>query len=287
LPFAPIGDSEQNVAAQQRLMDQKVELGNQQLSYKLLGRGGRLLLVFPGYGHTADSMLLFAPLLQEEYTCLFFDLPFQGNGNWRSHQPLRAEELADMAQRLLQQYGCSTMSLLGYSIGCRLCLSLLLHCPSLIHKVTLLAPDGLRIDPYYFFLTRTFIGKSLFRASLRSPNRYANLLSGAARVGLVNERHRRYALRHLSNHHEREQLGSTWLGLRYLLPAPVALKNVILNNKIPVSLFMGRFDWLIPVKHGAAFSSGLDTCKLYILEKGHSVFDSDNASAIANTLLKA
>jgi pimeloyl-ACP methyl ester carboxylesterase len=70
------------------------------------------------------------------------------------------------------------------------------------------------------------------------------------------------------------------------MPVQRVVKDTIKKYKIPVTIFMGAFDKIIPPSLARNFIKGLDTAKLVVLEKGHRVFDQDNAQLISGYLLK-
>ena len=48
---------------------------------------------------------------------------------------------------------------------------------------------------------------------------------------------------------------------------------------------MGTHDKIMPPTLAEKFKTGLDTVQLYILDKGHRIFDDESAEQIAHSLL--
>ena len=70
-----------------------------------------------------------------------------------------------------------------------------------------------------------------------------------------------------------------------LTPSPSRLKNIIRKYSIRITLFMGANDKIMPPGLGEQFKAGLDTVQLHVLDRGHRIFDHENAEQIARSLL--
>jgi hypothetical protein len=173
----------------------------------------------------------------------------------------------------------------GYSLGGRVCLTIIECMPARVDKVALIATDGLTINFYYYFLTRTYIGKRLFRKMLQKPGLFFSVVNWLKKRNLVNAGRHRFMMNFLQSEASRKFLLQVWSGLSDIIPSPTKLKRLIMQYRIPVSIFMGAYDKIIPPALGRNFKSGLDTVQLYVLEKGHLVFDHENAQQIAESLL--
>ena len=262
-----------------------IPVGKGQLHYTRSGSGARILLVFHGYGHEGESMHIFEKHLSKEFTCYFFDLPHHGKSVWDKQHLLQAGELAALVETLMKTHRVKKISLLGYSIGGRVCLSIIGAMPQYIQKATLLAPDGLRTDPYYYFFTKNFAGKLIFRQMVENPVIYYKLINFLRSKNLLGESRYKFVMRYLDDEKKRRQLGEAWPVLAELVTGKTYLREIIKEYRIPVTIFMGKYDRVIAPPLAKKFCVGLDTVQLHILEKGHRVYDAHNAAAIAQTLL--
>lgn len=262
-----------------------IQLGSERLHYLKTGRGKKLLLAFHGYGRDAQSMLLFAPYLEREYTCLFFDLPHHGGSHWGHGSVLSAMQLSGMVVELMNEHDVQKISLLGYSIGGRICLSIIHEMVECVERVTLLANDGLRIDPYYRFFTRNTLGKQLFRLMLVQPGAYLSLLSLLHKGKLLHEKRYKFLMQYLSDEAARKQLSLGWPAMAELVPEIQPLKKIIAHHKVSIVIFMGKHDMIIPASLAHKFKKGLDTVQVITLNKGHRLFDASNVGTIAESLL--
>src|SRR6185437_10973172 len=89
---------------------------------------------------------------------------------------LMEKDLVTMVEKLMTAYHVDKVSLLGYSMGGRVALTILENMPANIDKVTLAATDGLSVNFYFWFFTRTYIGKKIFRNMLEKPQPYFRVM---------------------------------------------------------------------------------------------------------------
>jgi pimeloyl-ACP methyl ester carboxylesterase len=261
-----------------------LSLGNDQLHYLKTGTGKRVLLAFHGYGNDASIFKPIEEYLVHQFIILSFDLPYHGKSVW-SDAPLTQKDLLQMVDIVKKQYDVEKVSLLGYSLGGRVCLNAIEIAPESIDKVTLLATDGLVQNHYYSFFTNNYFGKKMFRNMLEKPARYFKVMDWFKKLHLVHPSRHKFAMHSLSTPEARNLLLKVWPAMSKLIPSPSRLRNVIAKNRIPVVLFMGVNDKIMPPRLGAQFKAGLDTVQLHILNRGHIIFDHENAEQIAKSLL--
>jgi pimeloyl-ACP methyl ester carboxylesterase len=253
-----------------------VSIGKEQLHYLQWGSGSRLLLAFHGYGDDATIFSPFREHLRKDYTILSFDLPHHGNSKWTDNTNFSKHDLFGVVESLMTTYN---------SMGSRVCLAILEFMPCNIDKVALIAADGLSINFYYYFLTRTFIGKRLFKKMMEQPGFFFSVVNWLNKKNLVNASRHKFVMNFMHSESGRKLLLQVWPGMSDIIPSPTKLKRLIRQYNIPVSIFMGANDRITPPYLGRNFQSGLDTVQLHILEKGHRVFDHENAEQIAQCLL--
>jgi pimeloyl-ACP methyl ester carboxylesterase len=262
-----------------------IDIDKGKLHYLRLGTGPRVLLAFHGYGEQAASLAIFATELGSAYTLLSFDLPHHGLSEWPDNEHLTELHLAQLATSICSEYGVNTVSLMGYSIGGRVCLAMLKAAPLSIDKVLLMATDGLRVNKYYYFVTHTMAGRFLFNRFLRNPATSLRLTTLFHKTGVISLSYQRLTAQVLQSAARRQQLQQAWPCLSKLVYSPAKLRAVINHNHTPVLIFMGRHDRVLPPFLAERFITGVNTARLFILEKGHRIFDVDNVPYIAQHLL--
>jgi len=262
-----------------------ISTGGRQLHYLCYGTGPKLLIAFHGYGNSAALFAPFASFIGQEYRLYSIDLPHHGRSEWEAGSQLQKSELATLANNLMNETGTTQCSLMGYSIGGRVCLSIVGQIPDKIEKVLLLAPDGLVFNPLYYFATKNFAGKRLFRNFLTDPKRYLKYINWLRDKNYISASRYNFGMNYLGSAGDREFLLKVWPDLSALVPNSRSLRAAITRHNIPINIFMGEYDKVIPVKHAAQFKKGLSTVSVHIMQKGHRVFDQDTMPQMAKCLL--
>jgi pimeloyl-ACP methyl ester carboxylesterase len=262
-----------------------VDIGTEKLHYLAWGSGKQLLLAFHGYGNNAG---MFEPLLQyigEAYTIFSFDLPHHGKSEWTPDTLLTPQHLKELVGKLMANHNVSKVSLLGFSMGARVCLSIVANMPKSISRLVLVAPDGLTVNSWYYLFTRTYFGKKAFRNIMERPKPYFRVLEWLRRRNFVDASRHKFVMYYLQSERSRNFLLRVWHGMSQLIPSPVKIRSVIKWYSIPVTIFMGAYDKVMPPALAKKFMSGLNTVQLIVLEKGHRVFDNETAQQIAQPFL--
>lgn len=251
------------------------------------GSGPRLVVAFHGYSNSAALFQPFEPLIGQQCTVYSFDLPGHGRTDWPEGLDLKAGDLAYSISELCRQHGTDKASLLAFSLGGRVALSLLAERPALFRNAVLAAPDGLSFNPFYYWVTRTASGRALFKDLLRNPKRYIGYLDGLRRRGLLDESRHRFFVQYLEAGWSRSLLQRAWPPLRYLTPSNARVRAAIRSHHVPVHLFMGIHDPVIPLRYAEAFAKGAPDVHLHRLQRGHRLLDGETISTMAGCLLEA
>lgn len=262
-----------------------IAVGKEQIHYLEVGHGPQLLVGFPGYGHNAHSLLPLAQYLDTTYTCVLADMPHHGNSRWTPGVVFTKAMLVQLITSLLDQYKCPKISLLGYSMGGRVCLTIIEELPQYVERATLIASDGLVNNKYYTFVTGTVLGKRLFAHLLTHPAPYHKMILLLKRARLISPWQYKFISYYTGDPMIRKKLSLIWPAMSALIPSAPAVHKAIRQYNIQVHLFMGKFDKVIPASHGRQFAAGNTNIHLHILEKGHSIIGYDTAREIAGTLL--
>jgi pimeloyl-ACP methyl ester carboxylesterase len=250
-----------------------------------MGAGKDVLLAFHGYANDASLFEPFLKHLENKYTLLSFDLPHHGKSDWADDKIWSKPELNQMLDRLRQEYKTDKFSLLGYSMGGRVCLTIAELVPQCVDKVVLIASDGLAVDYYYYFFTRTLIGKRIFRHMLQNPQGYFKVINWLRDTKRIDASRHRFAMQYLGSEYSRKFLLRAWPAMSGLMPGATVLRRAINKYHIPMAIFMGAYDKIIPPSLAHKFKKGLDSVEVHVLQKGHRVFDNENAGLIAQHLL--
>ena len=262
------------------------------IQYSCRGTGPRLLFCFHGYGESADTFSFLAESLGRDYTLIAFDLPFHGQTHgqtdWQGGNLYFAP--ADLLNQMEEIHSglpgrTAPWTLLGYSMGGRVALHLLQLAPEKIGKLVLLAPDGLRMNPWYWLATQTRAGNRLFRFTMRHPDWLFFLLRIGNAIHCVNPGIYKFTTRYIDNIKVRQYLYARWTIMRGFRPKPGLIRNIIRSGKIPVRLVYGRYDRIIRAERGQRFRKGIeDLCALLVLPTGHHLLQTSNREIIENAI---
>lgn len=261
-----------------------VSAGKLKLHYRKMGHGPKLLIAFHGYGRDGTIFEPLARHLKDVYTVYAIDLPHHGRSECDESR-LEKHDLAALAGHLAREMNVEKISLAGYSLGGRVCVSMIEVMPRQIDKVVLLASDGLKFNPLHYFLTNTFVGSRLFRNVLTRPGKYIRFINWMKDRKWIDAHRHSFAVWYLQTESTRAFLLKVWPCLRKLVPVPAKVRAAIKKYELPVYVFMGAYDKVIPVKLAQGFKRNLKSVHLYVLQKGHRVMDSDTLPQITKCLL--
>jgi pimeloyl-ACP methyl ester carboxylesterase len=185
----------------------------------------------------------------------------------------------------MRQFNVSRISLAGFSLGGRVCLKIIEIMPEAVETALLLAPDGLVANPLYWFVTAQPLGRHLFHRFLQRPGKYIRFADWLLGWKLIDASHHRFLLQYVSSPFSRNFLEKVWPGMRLLVPDRRKVRAGVRRWHIPVHVFMGRYDRIIPLRQAYSFSGGIPEIKVHVLEKGHRLIDAETLSKIAECLI--
>ena len=253
------------------------------IHYRKSGSGSHVTVCFHGFGEYAKTFDPIAATLQGH--CLIaIDLPFHGETIWREGNDLSIEVMLEII-RLCPEIGNNPFGLMGYSMGGRVAFTLYETIPAKINYLILIAPDGLKVNPWYWFATQTFMGKRIFRYTMKNPNWFNSLLSASKKTGLVNESIMKFVHRYVDDRDMREKVFRVWTTMRRFTPKLPKVKSNIKNYQTPVYLIFGRYDRIIVPQFGSSFINGIEKwCHMEVLDAGHQLLHPRYTDIIASAL---
>lgn len=251
------------------------------LFYRVWGNGPELVIAFHGYGLDGSSFIPVTSMLEQTHTIVAIDLPFQGRTRWRETDALSRSELKELIYAFLDKIEhTGKVSLLAYSIGGNYALGLTAQCPERIKQVVLIAADGLKFKPLFWYITSTFTGKAIFSGFVYFPQPVFFLIRLGRWLGLFPPRVLNFFYESISTRNKRAALRMRWVSVGRILPRKSTLVSVLNRNHMPVKLLFGRKDHVIPVKNAEKFAQSLNNATLVILEQGHQLLHKGNAEVL-------
>ncbi len=260
-----------------------ISFRHSQVHYSFDGNGPRLLLCFHGYGESEESFRFLENYLHDDYRVVAIDLPFHGNTQWKDGLVFTSSDLQQLMQSILSQLGYddSRYTLMGFSMGGRMALSLLQSAPERVERLILLAPDGLKVNRWYWLATQTWLGNQLFRFTMKHPRWFFVVLKIGNRMGLINQSIYKFTGYYINDEAIRMELYHRWTCMRKIRPDLPTIQSLVRQYQIPVKLLYGGFDRIILPKRGEKFRQGIEEyCTLEVIPAGHKVLQEKNVEAI-------
>jgi pimeloyl-ACP methyl ester carboxylesterase len=260
-----------------------IQTGDTAVHYLRAGEGTHLLVCFHGFGEHARTFELISGQLPG-FTIIAFDLPFHGKTTLDTGAAFSVEELLEIVKRCpeIQE---KKFGLLGYSMGGRIALSVYEAVPLKVECIILLAPDGLVVNPWYRFATRTIVGQKVFRYTMFHPGWFLGLLNLSKRLNLVNQSVWKFVQSQVGDLQMREKIYSVWMAFRHFSPNLVNIKRQILEYQSPVYMLFGQYDRIITPNKGISFVKSIQPYgKIKIIESGHQLLHPRNLNAITEAI---
>lgn len=256
-----------------------------QIHYLRMGTGPNTLFCLHGFGESAQHFYLFEAILGQKFTLIAVDLPFHGATQWTGDLVFTPQDLMAVFQQLDPHPG-QAWHFMGYSMGGRLLLHMTQLFPEKVAGMYLLAPDGLRLNPWYWLATQTKAGNKLFRYTMYQPQWALGLVKWAVRWNLLNRSIQKFIDYYLGDATIREELYIRWTTLRSFRPHLNRLAKKLQQHQIPVRLVFGGYDRIILPKRGWAFQQKApEQVQVYVLEEGHQLLKERHLSAFAEIIL--
>ncbi|MBK7561552.1 MAG: alpha/beta hydrolase [Chitinophagaceae bacterium] len=264
---------------------------NSTIGYYRFGSGPQNVVCLHGFGEEASSFGFLANYTGNQFSFYSLDLPFHGATKWNDGQTFTQNDLQKIVQKITGMdlitpgKTNSKLYLLGFSLGGRIALSLYQAMPAKIEKLVLLAPDGLKINLWYWLATQTIPGNKFFAFTMKKPAWFFGLLKLLNKLHLVNTSIFKFVNYYIGDADVRRLLYARWTTLRKLKPNLHRIKNYIRENKTPVRLIYGKHDRIILSPVGEKFRKGIEEhCTLRVIHSGHQVLNEKHVEEILQAL---
>ena len=243
--------------------------------YFVFGKGPEVLFAFHGFDNDANDFRIFEDSFGKDYTIVAINLFFHGKSDTPTHHAedeFNTEILLELFNKLLFDLSCERFSFLGFSLGGRIILELIPHYSKRINRVLLLAPDGLKISKWYKFITGTSFGKKLFKRVVYKSRLTLQIAKGLNKIGVVKEKQYLFALSNFDTLEKRKKVYNVWMIFRNILPQAKIVGEALNQYKIPVDIYFGKRDTIIPVGFGIKFiRDAVYPVNIHVLDAGHNL----------------
>ena len=270
---------------QQLMQSEVINYKHSSIHFHYGGQGATPLLCFHGYGETCSHFDFLEKYVGDKFTIIAIDLPFHGETEWKEKYVLPSD-LAGVVNKILEHLAITgKMHLIGFSLGGRMALSVLQELPTQVSKVVLLAPDGLKVNFWYWLATQSRVGNGLFKFTMKKPGWFMGMLRVSNKLRLINQSIYKFVEYYIHDEQVRKELYERWTGLSKCTPNAGKIKEIVAQQQIPVLVLYGKFDRIITQQTGKKFLESLPGATVNVLDCGHQVLHEKNAKEIAGTLI--
>lgn len=260
-----------------------------QIHYYRFGNGPQPVACFHGYGEDAASFVFLEKYAGDVFTFYSIDLPWHGNTQWNENLPFTISQLQEIVAGILSNQWSDDHPkpiLMGYSLGGRMVLSLYEAESAQVERIVLLAPDGLKVNFWYWLATQTWAGNKFFAFTMKKPGWFFGMLKVLNKLKLVNASIFKFVNFYIGNKEVRHQLYTRWTGLRKIRPHLSSIKKSVRKHETPVRLIYGKHDRIILSSVGEKFKKGIEEhCTITVINAGHQVLQERYLSEIMQNLL--
>jgi hypothetical protein len=149
----------------------------------------------------------------------------------------------------------------------------------------LLAPDGLKLNFWYWLATQTWLGNRLFSFTMKHPGWFLGFIKGVNKLGLFNASIFKFVNYYIGDALVREQLYKRWTGLRHLRPDLSVIKKEINEQRTPVELVYGKYDRIILSSVGDKFIKNIEAhAKITLITAGHQILHEKHIEELMKVL---
>jgi len=250
------------------------------IHYLKFGQGIKFLFCFHGYGEDAQSFTFLRSVLGNDYTLIAIDFPFHGKTKWNEGFEFTPDDLQEIINGIVP-LELQTISMLGYSMGGRIALTMLQQFPSKTDSVVLIAPDGLHKNFWYWFSTQTSMGNKLFDYTMKKPWWFFSGMTFLTKFRLLNKSIFKFAHTYLDDDRERMMLYKRWTTMRKFVPQSAIITAALRKYKIPLKMLFGSYDRIILAERSTSLDKTNDTITVKKIKAGHQLLKEKYSKEIA------
>jgi pimeloyl-ACP methyl ester carboxylesterase len=250
----------------------KLQVGSSFMTYQKMGSGPRLLLCFHGYGLDKANFNLLEGPLGGQFTLFSFDHFFHGESEWNEADEVTIDkdELLNALINLCTDLGHHRFSVLAFSLGGKIALSLASSYPDRVEQMILLAPDGIKTSFWYSLATYPLFFRDVLKRIVLKPRIFHLLVAVFRFFRLVDKGILRFAQTQMNSEAKRWRLYKTWVCYKTISVPTDSLISQLAQHRVPIDLYLGRFDKIITEKNLRFFIRKLPCLRLIILPAGHN-----------------
>lgn len=244
-----------------------VTRNNGQLFYQVFGSGKETLLAYHGFGQDKGIFMEWANILGDKYRIIAFDLFYHGSSS-RENEKLSKRDWQEWLALVLDKEAVSEFSILGYSLGGRFALATALGFPHLTIELTLIAPDGVFLTPWFKLATTPGV-KLAFKYFMMHPDKLEKLLALNERSRILNRYVVDFVRKELGDEENRRRVYASWNDFKTLGYSRRDLIRLFNKYTFKRHLIIGNKDHIIHPKNILPIINQMGSFKVDILPMKH------------------
>ena len=260
-----------------------LEFQNSKVAFHKFGGGERLLIAFHGYGDQALIFLALEPALKKDYTLYAIDLPYHGQTEWQSDS-FSKKNVLDWIDLILKKETKNRFELMGYSYGGRIILSLISELKNYLDKIYLIAPDGIDTKGMFSASIPPVWLRRVLKGMAKNPDKLIRMAAKFHKIGWLSSFNFYFIQTNLATEKRRERLFYTWISLKDFEVDLRKVRSFLKEQVIPVELYFGKYDQIIPLSAGEKLRKGIPNIRLNIIDEGHRLINEKLNQVIADQL---
>ncbi len=239
------------------------------------------MLAFHGFGMKGTQFSVLENAFAERYTIYSFDLFFHGQTELLDsslaviRKGMSSSEFGGYMAEFIQEMGFEMVSLLSYSMGALMALSIIEYMPFKVHNAFFIAPDGIKPNKLLQFGSGNLIINRIFYKLVYSPKTVRLILNSLLKFRYIDDSLHRILQGEFGTETTRltcYQAITYHANLRFNKAKLAALINM---NRINTWFYFGKTDRLFPPSIGHEFSAMLENTSLHILNTGHELVNEE------------
>ena len=245
-----------------------LEYEDSKVHFIRFGKGEKLLIALPGFGDQAALFLALQEALTGDYTVYAIDLPFHGKTIWKK-ESFSKKDITGVFDLISKKEQKERFELMGFSFGGRIILASISKVIDRLDGIRLIAPDGIRTKGMFTALIVPVWLRRLLKRSMNNLDWLVGNLEVFHKIGWLGSYDLRFIRHNMATPELRQRIFNTWISLNEFIVNLNKVKECLSQYPVPVELYLGKYDKIIPMEAGEQLQKGLSNIRLNIVEDGH------------------
>lgn len=247
----------------------------------------RAVVAFHGFARPLEDLFTVASDWPRDAHFLCIHLPHHGASGplTPGDHPIPPATLLSILREILDREGLDTSSadLVGYSIGGRIALAMLVEAPDFWEHVVLMAPDGLVKNPFYRITVHTEFGRWAWFWMDRNAAKVLRWNDRLLSWGLISKHLHGFGIFHMETHEMRMMVWHGWRAHRDCWPSHLEIRQALrvrarLGDRWTTDFVFGLKDKIIPPGNASRMrrmTRGLGGVRFHEVLSGHGMLRPD------------